>query len=122
MPNADSVNVNVGFEFNSAILRSDARVTLDNLGKALNDPSLAGRTFVIIGHTEAKGRLSYNQPLSQRRAQAVREYLIAHYGIPPSRLMAKGLGSFEPIDREHPMDAINRRIQVITLPAPTLPQ
>jgi outer membrane protein OmpA-like peptidoglycan-associated protein len=115
----NTIDLNIAFEFNSAVLRNDARITLDNLGTALKDPSLAGYTFLIGGHTDAKGTRTYNQVLSQRRAQAVREYLVTQYGIPESRLTAKGFGSGQLIDPESPLGERNRRVQIVNMTAPT---
>ncbi len=117
-PKQNVANLNVPFEFNSAVLQTDARITLDNLGHALSDPSLAGFSFLIGGHTDAKGSASYNQVLSQRRAQAVRDYLVGHYNIPVSRLTAKGYGSVQLLDPEHPLDGVNRRVQIVNVTVP----
>ncbi len=67
-----SVNLYVNFEYKSANLTSDARITLDRLGIALSDPRLAGFSFMIAGHTDAVGGAAFNRRLSERRAQAVR--------------------------------------------------
>jgi outer membrane protein OmpA-like peptidoglycan-associated protein len=116
----NTIDLNIAFEFNSAVLRNDARITLDNLGTALKDPSLAGYTFLIGGHTNAKGRAAHNVILSQRRAQAVRDYLVSQYHIPESRLRARGFGSSQLRDPEHPEDEFNRRVQIVntSVPAP----
>jgi len=116
-PKQNAVDLNVAFEFNSAVLQNDARITLDNLGKALTDPSLAGYTFLIGGHTDAKGRATYNKVLSERRAEAVREYLVTHYNIPANRLTAKGFGSVQLIDPDHPEGERNRRVQIVNMTA-----
>jgi OOP family OmpA-OmpF porin len=50
----------------------------------------------IAGHTDSKGSDSYNQALSQRRAEAVREELVAH-GINASNLTARGYGESDPV-------------------------
>ena len=65
-----SVNLYVNFAYNSADLTSDARITLDSLGTALRDPRLAAFSFLIAGHTDAKGGAEFNQKLSERRAGA----------------------------------------------------
>ena len=108
-----SVNLYVNFAYNSAELTSDARITLDQLGTALHDPRLAKFSFVIAGHTDGKGGDEYNQKLSERRAEAVRGYLIAQFGIPSQQLTAKGYGKSQLLDPEHPEDGINRRVQII---------
>ena len=51
------------------------------LGKALTSADLKGRTFILAGFTDAKGSETYNQGLSERRADAVRQFLSKKYGI-----------------------------------------
>lgn len=112
-----SVNLYVNFDFDSADLTSDARITLDQLGTALRDPKLGAFSFVIAGHTDAKGGADFNQQLSERRAGAVRSYLIAQFGIAAERLTAKGYGKSQLLDPDHPEDGVNRRVQVINTSA-----
>jgi len=109
----NSVNIYINFAYNSAELTSDARITLDGLGTALRDPKLQGFSFMIAGHTDAKGGVEFNQKLSERRAEAVRNYLISQFGIPAARLTSKGYGKSQLLDPEHPEDGVNRRVQVI---------
>jgi outer membrane protein OmpA-like peptidoglycan-associated protein len=116
-PNALSVNLYVNFAYDSAELTSDARITLDRLGYALVNERLKGFTFMIEGHTDAKGSAAYNQTLSERRAQAVRQYLMAQFGVPQDRLQAKGFGKSHLLDPARPEDGVNRRVQVLNLTA-----
>jgi outer membrane protein OmpA-like peptidoglycan-associated protein len=117
-PTENAVDLNVAFEYNSAILQNDARITLDNLGKALTNPRLASYTFLIGGHTDAKGSAAYNKVLSERRANAVRDYLVTRYNIQMSKLTAKGFGSVQLIDPVHPLDGVNRRVQIVNTSTP----
>ena len=112
-----SVNLYVNFAYNSAELTSDARITLDGLGTALRDPRLATFSFVIAGHTDAKGGAEFNQKLSERRAAAVRSYLITQFDIAAERLTAKGYGKTQLLDPANPEDGVNRRVQVINATA-----
>jgi outer membrane protein OmpA-like peptidoglycan-associated protein len=112
-----SVNLYVNFSYDSAELAADARITLDQLGGALRDPRLEGFTFMIAGHTDAKGGAEYNQKLSERRAAAVRRYLIAQYGLAPARLSVVGYGKSQLLDPTRPEDGVNRRVQVINMTA-----
>jgi outer membrane protein OmpA-like peptidoglycan-associated protein len=116
----NSVNIYINFAYNSAELSSDARITLEGLGKALRSPELDGFNFMIAGHTDAKGGVGFNQQLSERRAAAVREYLTAQFGIPVARLASRGYGKSQLLDPDHPEDGVNRRVQVIN--AGTAPQ
>ena len=54
---------------------------VQELGKALSNSSLKGSTFVVAGHTDAIGGESYNQDLSERRADTIKKYLTEKYGL-----------------------------------------
>ena len=62
------------------------------LGRALSDLRFAGNTFRIAGHSDGKGSGDYNVDLSQKRAEAVRLYLITKFGVGAERLVAQGHG------------------------------
>jgi len=84
---------------------------------ALRDPRLAAFSFLIAGHTDAKGGVEFNQKLSERRAEAVSHYLVTQFGIAPARLSAKGYGKSQLLDPANPEDGVNRRVQVINVTA-----
>src|SRR6266852_557812 len=69
----------VNFAFDSAELTMDAHKELDEVAKCLTDPSTINLDIVINGHTDAVGSVEYNQTLSERRAEAVRQYLITQH-------------------------------------------
>jgi OOP family OmpA-OmpF porin len=82
------------FEFDKAVLRSP-QPKLDEIAAALQaDMSITD--VDVTGYTDRLGSTKYNQKLSERRAVAVREYLIAH-GIDGSRLKAVGKGESNPV-------------------------
>jgi outer membrane protein OmpA-like peptidoglycan-associated protein len=110
-----SINLLIPFDYNSAEFTPDAYRILRSLGEALKDARLAGDHFKIAGHTDAKGTAEYNQKLSERRAQAVLNYLIRQYDIEPDRLAAAGYGKTQLADPAHPEDAVNRRVQVMNI-------
>lgn len=112
-----SVDLYVNFVFDSADLTTDARITLDRLGAALRDPRLQGFMFLIAGHTDATGGADYNQKLSERRADAVRRYLISRHDIASGRLSAVGYGKSRLLDPARPEDGVNRRVQVTNITA-----
>lgn len=113
---APSIDLYVHFEYDqSNLTMSDARLVLDSLGKALRDPRLAGMSFQIIGHTDARGSDDYNLQLSRRRAEAVRAYLIQFHGVDAGHLTAEGLGKSQLKDPARPEDGVNRRVQVRTV-------
>ncbi len=110
LPTAD---LEIYFDFNSAAITPAALPILKTLGEALSDGRLAGGTFIVGGHTDAKGEADYNQSLSQRRAAAVRDFLITNFPIPPAKLMAIGYGEEQLKAAEEPLAGVNRRVQVI---------
>ena len=110
-----SVDLAVNFEFNSARLTTDAALTLDQLGRALNDPALASSRFQVAGHTDGVGGDAFNQTLSERRAAAVKDYLVVHHRIAVGRLDAAGYGKSRLLDPAHPDAAANRRVQVTNI-------
>jgi outer membrane protein OmpA-like peptidoglycan-associated protein len=112
-----SIDLYINFAYDSAELTTDARIVLDRLGAALRDQRLAGFAFMIAGHTDAKGGEEYNQKLSERRADSVRQYLISQFAVDGSRLSAKGYGKAQLLDPSRPMDGVNRRVQVVNMTA-----
>lgn len=110
-----SVNLLVPFDFGSAALTAAGRKALDALGTALKEPALADARFEIGGHTDAIGTPAYNLALSQRRADAARDYLVNHAHIDPSRLTTVGFGSARLYDTAAPNAGVNRRVQVTRL-------
>ena len=102
----------VSFAFDSAELSTDARITLDELAKALRGPRLGEKRFVLAGHTDAVGSAEYNQSLSERRANAVRDYLVTSGQVTGERLAAEGLGFSRPLNTQDPRAPENRRVEV----------
>jgi outer membrane protein OmpA-like peptidoglycan-associated protein len=110
---APSIDLTVNFAFDSAKLDNETLLTLKRLGAALQDPRLARFTFLIAGHTDAKGTEEYNQKLSEQRPHAVREHLTFFYEVAPERLTTVGYGKQRLLKPEDPENAANRRVQII---------
>ena len=70
---------------------------------------------VIEGHTDSQGSESYNQKLSFKRANSVRDYLIANYGIAPHRLTAEGYGESRPIADNKTAEGRQRNRRVVAV-------
>ena len=100
------------FDFNKAVLRPDGKVKIDHAIKVMQDnPSIR---LSIEGHTDSIGSDAYNQKLSERRANAVREYMVSK-GISSSRLTTRGFGKSKPIASNKTAEgrAENRRVELI---------
>ena len=110
-----SVDIEVFFAYNSAEITLDAVAALTPLGRALSDVRLADDAFLIAGHTDAKGGASFNLDLSQRRAEAVRRFLVTNFGIDEKKLVAKGFGLKHLKNPKRPLASVNRRVQVVNL-------
>jgi len=110
-----SVDLEVYFAYNSAAIEHEAVSQLKTLGQALRDASLADDAFLIAGHTDAKGGSRFNLDLSLRRAEAVRQFLIANFGIDRVKLVARGFGSTHLKNSGDPQSAENRRVQIVNL-------
>lgn len=83
----------VYYEFDKADLTDNSREALDRLVKVLKEnPNI---TIELSAHCDYRGRLEYNERLSQRRAESVVKYLTEH-GIEAERLTAKGYGESQP--------------------------
>lgn len=107
---AGALALPVRFGFNSADIDPAARRQLDALAQGIRLLP-AERAVRIEGHTDAVGGEDYNERLSQRRAQAVRQYLVSQHGIAPQRLHAVGLGELAPLAGLDPDAPQNRRVQ-----------
>ena len=107
------IDLEINFEFNSAVIGSKALPQATELGKALTSADLNGRTFILAGFTDAKGSLTYNQGLSERRADAVKQFLSEKYGIEASRLVTVGYGATKLKNSENPLAGENRRVQIV---------
>lgn len=84
---------NIFYDFDKATLRPESQTALDELVNLLNEnPNI---TIELSAHTDYKGSDQYNERLSQRRAESVVNYLIAH-GIAADRLTPKGYGEGKP--------------------------
>jgi outer membrane protein OmpA-like peptidoglycan-associated protein len=114
-----SVNLTVQFRTGSADLTSEAIHTLDELGKALSSSQLAAFHFRIEGHTDTVGSRDANMQLSERRADAVVEYLATHFNIDRSRLQPVGMGENGLLvsTGDQVPEARNRRVLVVNLGA-----
>ena len=85
------------FAFDEATLQPDGRSTLDDFARQLN--AVRVDEILIVGHADRIGSPEYNQKLSERRANAVKEYLASEVGVPGNRVNVEAKGSTEPVTR-----------------------
>jgi outer membrane protein OmpA-like peptidoglycan-associated protein len=99
----------------SAELSEAARVNLDEIARTLQHGH--ARPVRVEGFTDATGTNDVNEPLSERRAEAVRAYLTSR-GVEPSRIRAEGFGARRQIGDEATPDgrAANRRVRIVIEP------
>ena len=98
------------FDFDSADLKPGAYSELDRVANVLND--FPQTTIRVEGHTDASGSVEYNQKLSERRAQSVKNALVQR-GVDPQRIDAVGYGKSQIISSS---DAVNRRVVIVINP------
>jgi outer membrane protein OmpA-like peptidoglycan-associated protein len=116
-PAKASIALNVFFEFNSDKILQNYYDDLDKLGKVLTTPQYSVYRVQVEGYTDNIGSDSYNQRLSQRRAESVKRYLTQHFPIQSERLVVRGFGKSKPIasnDTSEGRDK-NRRVEVVNL-------
>ncbi|MGY3584156.1 outer membrane protein OmpA-like peptidoglycan-associated protein [Bradyrhizobium sp. USDA 4341] len=109
------IDLEINFDYNSADISAKSLPSVQALGRALTNQDLKGSTFVVAGHTDAAGGEDYNQGLSERRADAIKRYLVDKYGINGTDLVTVGYGKSKLKDPSHPMADVNRRVQVVNM-------
>jgi outer membrane protein OmpA-like peptidoglycan-associated protein len=106
-----SVLRNIYFDFDKATFRTESYTELNKLERMMaENPNLK---VEIAGHTDNIGSAAYNMQLSQRRAEAVKDFLVKK-GIDPRRIVAKGYGETRPMasnDDEKEGRELNRRVE-----------
>ena len=107
-------DLSINFDSGSAKLTTEGEAEVKSFGIAMMMPWLAKRRFEIAGHTDASGSKRKNLALSQARADAVVEALVAQ-GVDRARLDAKGYGSDRLALPNAPRDPANRRVEARSL-------
>ncbi|OZB34914.1 MAG: hypothetical protein B7X51_00170 [Pseudomonas sp. 34-62-33] len=105
------VELDVKFDFDKAQVKQESYGDI----KALADfmKQYPQTSTVVEGHTDSVGSDAYNQGLSERRANAVRDVLVNQYGVESGRVQAVGYGESRPVADNATADgrAINRRVE-----------
>jgi outer membrane protein OmpA-like peptidoglycan-associated protein len=110
-----SIDLEVTFALNSAKLEPSAIETLQKLGAALKATELFSASFLIAGHTDARGTREYNQKLSEDRAHVVKSFLSSNFQVPAEKLISVGYGQEQLKNQANPFADENRRVKIINL-------
>jgi outer membrane protein OmpA-like peptidoglycan-associated protein len=113
---AGGIDVEIHFGRGSAMLGAAAVSQLQALGADLAKPELQGAGLLVAGHADASGSDAYNQRLSERRADAVKRFLVTRFKVPDDTVIAVGHGRAQPKNTADPYAGENRRVQVALLP------
>ena len=105
----------IQFEFDSDRLTLSSMDQMRELSRALRSEELLSFSFAVQGHTDSVGSSEYNRSLSQRRARAVKGYLVETAGVDRVRLVEVGLGEDYPLPGLQPTDDRNRRVEIVNL-------
>jgi outer membrane protein OmpA-like peptidoglycan-associated protein len=113
-PEPRKIDLIVQFDFNSARLQEASKPLLASLAEAMGSERIKTLRIKVEGHTDAVGKASYNQLLSEKRAQSVLEFL-SGMGVAKDRLAAEGKGASELLLPDKPDALENRRVRISTL-------
>jgi outer membrane protein OmpA-like peptidoglycan-associated protein len=105
------VELDVKFDFDKSVVKEDSQADIKSLADFMKQ--YPQTTTVVEGHTDSIGTDAYNQGLSERRANAVRDVLVNQHGIETSRVTPVGYGESQPV-ADNDTDAgraINRRVE-----------
>lgn len=105
------LNADTFFDFDKSTIKPEGRQILDQVAEQVSTIEL--ETLIATGHTDSTGPDAYNQKLSERRANSVKEYLISR-GVPADRIYTEGKGESEPVATNATREgrAQNRRVEI----------
>lgn len=111
------VPLKINFAYDSDRIRDSSRTQMHEIAKALKSDRLKGRRIAIEGHTDSTGGEAYNMGLSKRRAETVRNDLVAIYGIDARRLDIFHFGESKPVASNDTDTgrAENRRVVLVNM-------
>lgn len=106
----EEVQLDVHFELNSSALQNEYSAEIEKLAKFMKKYS--DLNVVLEGHTDSTGEEDYNQMMSTKRADAVKQALIQNFGVTPDRISVRGFGEMNPVAGNETREgrAKNRRV------------
>jgi outer membrane protein OmpA-like peptidoglycan-associated protein len=108
------VNLSLSVGVGSSSLSAAARAQVNAFAQALKRPQLSSMRVAIEGHTDSTGSRASNVSLSQRRAQAVADYLVSQ-GVAQARLEVQGYGYDRPLPGTPASSGRNRRVEAVRI-------
>lgn len=107
-PTAEKIKLSADalFDFDKAVLKPEGKAKLDDL--AAKSKGIKLEVILAVGHTDRLGSDAYNQKLSDRRANAVKTYLVGK-GIEPNRIYTEGKGERQPVTGKNCSDKLGRK-------------
>ena len=113
-PSPQSVNLKIEFDSNSYAIRPESFRLINELGRALTDDRIKGKTLILKGHTDSDGGDAYNLTLSLNRALSVQNYLVGNFAIKPDRIKVVGYGEALALvpNTSAASKQLNRRVEV----------
>jgi OOP family OmpA-OmpF porin len=108
-----TINLDVEFDFDKYVVKDKYNGEIKKVADFMKE--FPKTTAAIEGHTDNVGTAAYNEKLSKKRANSVRQYLINNFGIKASRLTATGYGFTKPIASNDTDEGRqrNRRVQAV---------
>lgn len=105
------LNADTFFDFDKSTIKPEGRQILNQVAEQVSAIEL--ETLIATGHTDSTGPDAYNQKLSERRANSVKEYLVSR-GVPADRIYTEGKGEAEPVATNATREgrAQNRRVEI----------
>ena len=112
LPQKINFSADALFDFDKSALRPEGRAMLDDLTRVLQGAKY--EVILAIGHADRIGGAKYNQQLSVRRAETVKQYLVGK-GIAANRIYAEGKGKTQPLTKPTDCKLTNRKAQIACL-------
>jgi OOP family OmpA-OmpF porin len=109
-----TVSAHALFDFDKSILKEQGKAELQKLDGMIKAQGMSVRDIDVVGHTDSVGTDAYNQALSERRAKAVRDYMVGE-GINPGIVDVIGMGKRQPVATNDTDEgrALNRRVDIL---------
>ncbi len=105
------LNADTFFDFDKTTIKPEGQQVLDQIASQVQGMEL--ETLIATGHTDSTGPAEYNQGLSERRAESVKNYLV-NKGVPSDRIYTEGKGETSPVATNSTREgrAENRRVEI----------